>query len=87
VQSLRALGSCALNMCSVAVGRMDGYFEGRDRSYGPKPWDMAAALLILREAGGTARDINGSDIDICSGRVLAANTPELAESLVKLLAQ
>lgn len=53
-QSMRRLGSAALDLCYVASGRLDGYYER-----GIKAWDIAAGVLILREAGGTATDYRG----------------------------
>lgn len=47
VHSLRSLGSAALNMCGVAVGELDGYWEG-----GCWPWDVAAGWVVVSEAGG-----------------------------------
>jgi myo-inositol-1(or 4)-monophosphatase len=54
-QGVRRLGSAALDLCYVACGRMDAYFELSIHS-----WDIAAAALILEEAGGTVTDINGN---------------------------
>ena len=45
--SIRALGSAALNMCFVAAGRADAYYE-----FGVHCWDIAAGIVILKEAGG-----------------------------------
>jgi myo-inositol-1(or 4)-monophosphatase len=45
--SVRALGSAALNMCFVAAGRADAYYE-----FGVHCWDVAAGIVILKEAGG-----------------------------------
>jgi len=80
-QSLRMFGSCALNMCAVAAGRTDGYFEGKDKKYGPKPWDSAAAQLIVTEAGGVVGDPDGGPFSLVTGRVLAANSPALRDAL------
>lgn len=55
--SLRCDGSAALDLCAVACGRYDGYYE-----YGTSPWDVAAGVVIVREAGGLASDYgNGQD--------------------------
>jgi len=54
-QGVRAIGSSALNMCYVASGAADSSWE-----YDTQPWDVAAGLLILREAGGTATSGDGS---------------------------
>ena len=53
VHSLRSLGSAALNLCAVAAGQLDLYWEG-----GPWAWDVAAGWLILTEAGGIVVDGN-----------------------------
>jgi myo-inositol-1(or 4)-monophosphatase len=54
IRGERRLGSAALDLCYVAAGRLDGYWE-KDL----KPWDIMAGLLIAREAGGTVTDYNG----------------------------
>jgi myo-inositol-1(or 4)-monophosphatase len=54
-QGVRRLGSAALDLCYVASGRLDAYFE-----LSIHPWDIAAAALIVQEAGGIVRDIHGS---------------------------
>lgn len=53
-QAVRRLGSAALDLCYVASGRLDGYWEIR-----LKPWDVAAGSLIVREAGGVVTGLNG----------------------------
>ena len=67
-QDLRRFGSAALDFCSVAQGVLDGFFE-----YSLKPWDVAAGILIVREAGGKVTDINGLPAQIDSGHFLASN--------------
>ena len=53
---------------------------GKDGHFGPKPWDMAAAMLIVSEAGGiTADPADGSPLDYTSGRVSASNSRELLQ--------
>jgi Archaeal fructose-1,6-bisphosphatase and related enzymes of inositol monophosphatase family len=54
-QGVRRLGSAALDLCYVAAGRLDAYFE-----LSIHPWDIAAAALIVQEAGGIVRDIHGN---------------------------
>ena len=56
VAGIRRFGAAALDLAWVAAGRYDGYWE-----LGIKPWDMAAGLLIVREAGGYATDPAGGD--------------------------
>lgn len=65
---VRRSGSAALDLASVACGRLDGYWER-----GIKPWDMAAGIVLVQEAGGKVTAYDGSPIDIESGRVLATN--------------
>jgi myo-inositol-1(or 4)-monophosphatase len=67
-QALRRLGSAALDLCLVADGRLDGFWE---RGLGP--WDLAAGTLIAREAGAQVTDLAGRPFDLFSGDVLAAN--------------
>ena len=68
-QDIRRSGSAALDLCFVAAGRTDGYFEQN-----LKPWDFAAGSLILQEAGGAVTDFSGGNIDIFSNcDILAAN--------------
>lgn len=80
--SVRALGSAALNMAMVALGAADVNFE-----YGIHAWDIAAGDLIVREAGGVVVDPAGGPLDLMSRRVLAAATPELANEFAKMLTQ
>lgn len=67
-QAIRRDGSAALDMCYLACGRFDGFWELK-----LKPWDTAAGLLILGEAGGTATRLDGSPYDIGRPDILASN--------------
>ncbi|MEO8071366.1 MAG: inositol monophosphatase family protein [Acidobacteriota bacterium] len=67
-QAVRRLGSAALDLCYVAAGRLDGYWEGKLH-----PWDMAAGALILTEAGGTVSDYDNRALDIFGGKLVASN--------------
>lgn len=67
-QGVRRGGSAALDLAYVAAGRLDGYWER-----GLKPWDMAAGILLVLEAGGTVTSYENTPIDISSGRILASN--------------
>jgi myo-inositol-1(or 4)-monophosphatase len=67
-QAIRRDGSAALDMCYLACGRFDGFWEMKLR-----PWDTAAGLLILAEAGGTATRLDGSPYDIHQPDLLASN--------------
>lgn len=80
VRSIRCNGSCALNLCSVASGRLDGFYE---IGFGG-PWDVAAAALIVEEAGGQVLDPGGSPFNVMARRVLAAN-PRIASSLAGII--
>lgn len=64
----RRTGSAALDLCYVAAGRVDGYFE-----LGLKPWDIAAGELIAREAGAIITDFAGGTDYIKSGNVVASS--------------
>ena len=68
-RGLRRLGAASLDLCFVAMGRFDGFYE-----YGLKFWDICAGVLIVEEAGGVATDWDGvNKIPSDSSRVLAAN--------------
>ncbi len=58
VRGVRRMGSAALDLAYVAAGRLDGYFE-----VGLKPWDVAAGSLLIEEAGGRMRRIDGGPFD------------------------
>ena len=76
-QGIRRMGSAALELAYVAMGRFDGYFE-----FGLKPWDIAAGALLVLEAGGLCRRIDGAPLDLAVGDVLAC-APGLEGSLVR----
>ncbi|CAN0890856.1 Stromal 70 kDa heat shock-related protein, chloroplastic [Linum grandiflorum] len=82
VRSLRMSGSCALNLCGVASGRLDLFYE---TGYGG-PWDVAAGVLLVEEAGGHIFDPSGKAFDITSQRVAASNSL-LKDAFVEALAQ
>lgn len=67
-QSMRRLGSAALDMCYVAAGRLDGYYER-----GIKAWDIAAGALIVEEAGGKVTNYRGGKLNLEGGEVVASN--------------
>lgn len=67
-QGLRRLGSAALDLCWVACGRLDGYWE-----YKLKPWDAAAAMLVVEEAGGFVTDMAGNTHDLDAIGMVAGN--------------
>ena len=68
VAGLRRFGSAALDLAWVAAGRVDAYWE-RDLS----AWDVAAGILLVREAGGFATDLDGGDAILIKGNVIAGN--------------
>jgi myo-inositol-1(or 4)-monophosphatase len=80
VAGIRRFGSAALDLAWVAAGRFDGFWE-EDLQL----WDIAAGLLLVREAGGFVTDFRGSDAGLRQGQVLAAND-QLHSKLHKLLA-
>jgi myo-inositol-1(or 4)-monophosphatase len=70
VAGLRRFGAAALDLAFIAAGRLDGYWE-RDLS----PWDMAAGILFVREAGGFVTDLDGGDGMFGKGHIVAGNEP------------
>jgi myo-inositol-1(or 4)-monophosphatase len=80
VAGIRRFGSAALDLAWVAAGRFDGYWESS-----LQPWDVAAGMLIVREAGGFVTDFRGGDKAIERSEFLAANDG-LHSKLHKLLA-
>jgi myo-inositol-1(or 4)-monophosphatase len=67
-RAVRRLGSAALDLCYVAAGRLDGFWEQH-----LKPWDVAAGALILEEAGGRITGIDGTPFDAAAGHLVASN--------------
>ncbi len=67
-QAVRRLGSAALDLCYVANGRFDGFWE-----VFLNPWDMAAGALLVEEAGGTVTHFNGAQHSIFGKNILASN--------------
>ena len=74
VSGVRRFGACALDLAYVAAGRYDGFWEDVIR-----PWDIAAGMLIVREAGGFAASLHSSDTSPHSGSIVAANSHLYAE--------
>jgi myo-inositol-1(or 4)-monophosphatase len=68
VEGVRRAGSAALDLASVACGRIDGFWE-----FGLKPWDVAAGALLVKEAGGTVTNMDGSALDLAGAQILATN--------------
>jgi len=65
---LEELVSAALDLCYVAMGVFEGFYEK-----GLKPWDVAAGKLIVTEAGGKISDIDGEKHEVDSGFIVATN--------------
>ena len=68
VQAIRQTGSAALNLCYIAAGRLDGYWER-----GLSPWDVAAGAVIVTEAGGAVTDMGGGSFRADDREILASN--------------
>jgi myo-inositol-1(or 4)-monophosphatase len=80
-EDIRRSGSAALDLAYVAAGRYDGYFE-----IGLKPWDMAAGVLLVHEAGGRYCDFAGRDGIPESGNLIAGNL-NVAKAMVDAIGQ
>jgi myo-inositol-1(or 4)-monophosphatase len=78
VAGLRRFGAASLDLAFVAAGRLDGYWERN-----LQPWDIAAGLILIKEAGGTVGDINGGDV-LTTGNVVAGNE-YVHDALTKIL--
>lgn len=72
----RREGAAALDLCALACGRLDGFFE-----FNLKPWDIAAGALIAKEAGAIITDMHGEGDWLESGDIVAANPKILAQML------
>ncbi|KLI17252.1 inositol-1-monophosphatase [Brachyspira hyodysenteriae] len=77
---LRRDGSAALDICMVAEGVADGFFE-----YGLSPWDICAGTIILKQAGGMVTDINMGEYDIFSKEQYIASNKKIHKEMVKVL--
>ena len=79
-QAIRRDGSAALNLCYLACGRFDGFWEGQ-----LAPWDMAAGTLLVREAGGLVTTYDGGDFRL-DGRQILASNGHVHEEMMGILA-
>lgn len=68
VRDLRRFGSAALDLCFVAAGRFDGFWEGH-----LNPWDCMAGILCVREAGGIVTDYSGGEANLLGAELIASN--------------
>jgi myo-inositol-1(or 4)-monophosphatase len=81
VIGLRRAGSAALDLAYVASGQLDGFWEA-----GLKPWDMAAGMLMIKEAGGLVGDFSGAENSMTNGEVIAGN-PKIFKALLSHIKQ
>ncbi len=79
-RGIRRAGAAALDLAYVAAGRLDGYWELK-----LKAWDVAAGVLLVREAGGLVTTFDGSVFDVFNNKIVASNGL-LHDSMVKMLA-
>ncbi len=79
-QEVRRCGSAALDLCAVAAGRLDGYWELK-----LGPWDVAAGSLIVQEAGGRVTDLSGGRFSI-RGREIVASNGRIHGAMLSVLA-
>jgi myo-inositol-1(or 4)-monophosphatase len=79
VNGVRRFGAAALDLAWVAAGRFDGYWE-----LGVSPWDIAAGILLVREAGGRATDLTGRDA-VPETRLIVTSNGPLHEPLLDLV--
>lgn len=80
-QDIRRLGSASLDLCYVARGVFEGYYE-----MNLKAWDVSAGLLIVQEAGGKISGINGSEYKIFEDKYIVASNGIIHDKLIKNLA-
>jgi len=80
-QALRRLGSAALNLSYLSAGRLDAYWATSVKS-----WDVAAGVLLVREAGGVVSSLEGGPLDLHHPQFAAASTTDLHGELLRTLA-
>ena len=80
-QAVRRAGSAALDLAYTACGRFDGFWE-----FKLKPWDIAAGILLVQEAGGMVTDFEDGEVDLFKGEILAANI-EIHRLMMEVLEQ
>jgi myo-inositol-1(or 4)-monophosphatase len=78
--AIRRPGSAAIDLCYVAAGRFDGFWELK-----LKPWDMAAGILLITEAGGKATDPEGGPFDVYSGGLLIASNGSIHDQMLQVV--
>ena len=77
---VRALGSAALELAYVACGRLTGFWE-----VGLRPWDVAAGMIMVEEAGGTVSDLLGNKLDLANHISIAASNGLIHDQLIEKL--
>lgn len=78
---VRRGGSAAIDLAYVACGRLDGFWE-----FGLNPWDMAAGLLLIREAGGRTTDMHGGPVKLDGAHIAVSNTA-IHEPMLELFSE
>lgn len=78
---IRRAGAASLDLAYVAAGRMDAFWE-----YGLRPWDLAAGILLVKEAGGLVADFSGGEKSLESGNIVCGG-PKLFKELLKVVHQ
>ncbi len=73
---IRRLGSAAIDLAYVACGRFEAFYE-----YGLHPWDVAAGIILVREAGGKVSDFDGNEKNLTEKKLLASNNLVYSEIL------
>lgn len=80
LQTVQRTGSAALNLAGVAAGRVDVFW-----STSLYPWDVAAGVLLVQEAGGSVTDMTGNSVDILVSSLMAASTDTIGKDLIDVL--
>jgi len=79
--TVKVMGSAVLDLCYVPVNRFNLYFHD-----GLKPWDLAAAYLIIKEAGGEVKYADGNEVNILeTNKLIVASSPKLLTEFLKLI--
>jgi myo-inositol-1(or 4)-monophosphatase len=78
---VRRIGSTVLSLAAVAAGRLEGFYEQDVR-----PWDIAAGMLLVEEAGGRATNFQGRAVVLDQGRIIASNG-RIHRELLRVIAQ
>ena len=81
-QDIRRLGSAALDLCYVAEGKFEGFYE-----INLKPWDVSAGILIVNEAGGIITNEFGESFDMFEDRCIVASNGIVHSEMVEVLSR